>query len=135
MKFRLPPKRPPVVSRNSYALQLRLSPVLLVRMSSLKQKSPANQHPKSLGIEVVSCSTAQYAHIINKLALEYRAFLFLGIEIQPSLKHRMESNLDSGVYRMTVVSISTEDICEYTIRAENEYGVIEATSRLVLQHK
>lgn len=55
-----------------------------------------------------------------------------GLEIYPDNKYRMEENPDTGLYRLVIKSISQEDICEYMVRASNEYGSVESVTRLTL---
>ncbi|EUB61841.1 Muscle M-line assembly protein unc-89 [Echinococcus granulosus] len=55
-----------------------------------------------------------------------------GIEIYPDFKYRMEESPNTGIYRLVIQSIEQEDICEYTVRASNEYGSVESITRLTL---
>ncbi|VDN97244.1 unnamed protein product, partial [Rodentolepis nana] len=55
-----------------------------------------------------------------------------GLEIYPDNKYRLESNPNTGLYRLVIQSISQEDFCEYKVRATNEYGSVESVTRLTL---
>ncbi|KAL5965329.1 Muscle M-line assembly protein unc-89, partial [Taenia solium] len=55
-----------------------------------------------------------------------------GLEIYPDFKYRMEENPNTGMYRLIIQSIAQEDICEYMVRASNEYGSVESITRLTL---
>ncbi|VDM30429.1 unnamed protein product, partial [Hydatigera taeniaeformis] len=55
-----------------------------------------------------------------------------GLEIYPDFKYRMEENPNTGIYRLVIQSIAQEDVCEYAVRACNEYGSVESITRLTL---
>ncbi|VDN11237.1 unnamed protein product [Dibothriocephalus latus] len=56
-----------------------------------------------------------------------------GIELQPSRKYKIDSHPETGIHRLTVLSVEQTDVCEYAFRATNEFGSVESVSRIVLK--